>query len=84
MTHEGETKETKDRKSVADELQGTVIEIRPKALYRIRLKDGRVITANVSTIMRHAIVRVLVEDQVLVRLSQNDPTRGQITQVAEK
>jgi translation initiation factor IF-1 len=69
---------------VADELRGTIIEIRPKALYRVRLEDGRVITANVSSKLRHAIVRILVQDQVLIRLSQNDPSRGQITQVAEK
>jgi translation initiation factor IF-1 len=69
---------------VADELRGTVIEIRPKALYRVRLRDGRVVTANVKSALRHAIVRILVEDQVLIRLSKNDPTRGQITEVAEK
>jgi translation initiation factor IF-1 len=69
---------------VADELRGTIIEIRPKALYRVRLRDGRVVTANVKSALRHAIVRILVEDQVLIRLSKNDPTRGQITEVAEK
>lgn len=69
---------------MADELRGTVIEIRPKALYRVRLQDGRVVTANVESALRHAIVRILVDDQVLIRLSKNDPTRGRITQVAEK
>lgn len=64
-------------------VSGTVIEIRPKALYRVRLEDGRVITANVATPLRHVIVRILVQDQVLIRLSQNDPNRGQITQVAD-
>jgi translation initiation factor IF-1 len=43
-----------------------------------------VVTANVKSALRHAIVRILVEDQVLIRLSKNDPTRGQITEVAEK
>lgn len=62
--------------------RGTVIEIRPKALYRVRLEDGRVITANVATSLRHAIVRVLEKDQVLIRLSENDPHRGQIIQIA--
>lgn len=63
--------------------RGTVIEIRPKALYRVRLTDGRVITAHVSSSLRHAIVRVLENDEVVVRLSQNDPHRGQIIQVAD-
>ncbi len=62
--------------------RGTVIEIRPKALYRVRLTDGRVITANVSTSLRHAIVRILENDQVVIRLSKNDPHRGQIIQKA--
>lgn len=69
---------------MADELRGIIIEVRPKALYRVRLEDGRVITANVSSTLRHAIVRLLVSNQVLIRLSQNDPTRGQITQVADQ
>jgi translation initiation factor IF-1 len=66
-----------------DSVRGTIIEIRPKALYRIRLDDGRVITGNTSSSLRHAIVRILVGDQVLVKLSLNDPHRGQITQVAD-
>lgn len=66
-----------------DSVRGTIIEIRPKALYRIRLTDGRVVTGNVSNSLRHAIVRILVNDQVLVKLSPNDPHRGQITQVAD-
>lgn len=69
---------------MVDELRGIIIEIRPKALYRVRLEDGRVITANVSNKLRHAIVRLLVQNQVVIRLSQNDPTRGQITQVADQ
>lgn len=64
-------------------VRGTIIEIRPKALYRIRLDDGRVVTANVESKLRHAIVRILVNHQVLVRLSPHDPHRGQITQVAD-
>jgi len=64
-----------------DSVRGTIIEIRPKALYRVRLIDGRVITANVESKLRHAIVRILVNDQVLIRLSPHDPHRGQIIQV---
>lgn len=66
-----------------DSVKGTVIEIRPKALYRVRLEDGRVITANVESKARHAIVRILVSNQVLLRLSPNDPNRGQIIQLAD-
>jgi translation initiation factor IF-1 len=65
-------------------VRGVVIEIRPKALYRIRLEDGRVVTANIESSLRHAILRILVNDEVQVQLSQNDPTRGRIIQVADK
>lgn len=58
---------------------GSVIEIRPKALYRVRLPDGSVVTAQLSSSARHFISRLLVGDKVLLELSQNDPTRGQIT-----
>ena len=65
-----------------EELRGTVIEIRPKALYRVRLVDGRVITVNVDRTLRHAIVRILEGQGVLIRLSENDPHRGQIIGLA--
>ncbi len=67
----------------SEDVQGGVIEIRPKGLYRVRLEDGRIVTANVASSLRHAIVRILVDDEVSIRLSQNDPHRGQITQVAD-
>ena len=64
-------------------LRATVIEIRPKALYRVRLQDGRVITANVEASLRRVIVRIVENDQVLVRLSVNDPQRGQIVALCQ-
>jgi translation initiation factor IF-1 len=64
------------------EEQGTVIEVRPKALYRVRLVNGQVITAGLSSPLRHAVLRLLVGDQVKIRLSTNDPHRGQITRKA--
>ena len=64
------------------EEQGTVIEVRPKALYRVRLVNGQVITAGLSSSLRHSVLRLLVGDQVKIRLSTNDPHRGQITRKA--
>lgn len=66
-----------------EELRGTVIEIRPKNLFRVRLEDGRVILAGPSPSLRTLIVRLLVGDQVLLKVSANDPDRGQITKKAE-
>ncbi|HXS19257.1 MAG TPA: hypothetical protein VN764_18800, partial [Polyangiaceae bacterium] len=63
-------------------LVGTIVEILPKALFKVRLDDGRVITTNLESRLRQVTVRVLVGQKVEVRLSTHDPHRGQITQVA--
>jgi translation initiation factor IF-1 len=63
-------------------LPGIVIEILPKALFKVRLDDGRVITTNLESRLRQVTVRVLVGQKVEVRLSAHDPHRGQISQVA--
>jgi translation initiation factor IF-1 len=65
------------------EEQGTVIEVRPKALYRVRLVNGQVIIAGLSSSLRHAVIRLLVGDKVKIRLSTNDPHRGHITRKAD-
>lgn len=63
--------------------RGTIIEVRPKNLFRVRLVSGKVIVAGPSPKLRHLIVRLLVGDQVLLKISENDPDRGQIIQKAE-
>jgi translation initiation factor IF-1 len=67
---------------VKDEETGTVIEVLPKALYRVELKGGRVVVAGLSTSLRHIISRLIVGDHVVLSLSPNDPNRGRITQRA--
>jgi translation initiation factor IF-1 len=49
-------------------------------MYRVRLADGRMVRAGLTTTSRHAIVRLIVGNEVQVRLSPHDPSRGQITQ----
>lgn len=62
---------------------GTVIEVRPKALFRIRIENGHVLLCGIGPTLRHAIVRLVVGDRVLLKVSENDPHRGQIIQKAE-
>ncbi len=62
---------------------GTVTEIRPKALYLVRLEDGQLITANLASRLRQVTVRLLVGQKVKLRLSKHDARRGQITQIAQ-
>ena len=63
--------------------EGIVTEIRPKALYLVRLRTGQVVTANLETQLRRVTVRLLVGQKVKVRLSAHDERRGQITQIAQ-
>jgi len=65
---------------VNDEETGKVIEVLPKALYRVELRGGRTVVAGLSTTLRHVISRLIVGDQVVLHLSQSDPHRGRIIQ----
>jgi translation initiation factor IF-1 len=53
-------------------------EILPNALYRVRLETGRTVNAGKAPELRHAVVRLLHGNRVLVQLSQYDPSRGKI------
>jgi len=67
---------------LTDGIAGRVIEVLPKALYRVELQGGRVVVAGLSTSLRHVISRLVVGDQVVLHISPNDPNRGRITQRA--
>ena len=58
--------------------RGTVEAVLPRALYRVKLDDGREITASVSAKARQVTVRLLPGDGVTVEISPYDPTRGRI------
>ena len=58
--------------------QGTIEAVLPRALYRVRLEDGREITASVSAKARQTTVKLLPGDGVTVEVSPYDPTRGRI------
>jgi translation initiation factor IF-1 len=58
------------------EVEGTVTEQLPKALYRVELESRRRVTAHVSSDIRKNFIRILVGDRVRVRLSPHDLTRG--------
>jgi translation initiation factor IF-1 len=66
------------------ELRGTVIEVRPQLLYRVRLEGGTVVLAGLGEEIRLQSGRVVVGDHVLVQISENDPNRGKILKKAFK
>lgn len=61
------------------EVQGTVVEILPNAMFRVELDNGQVVLAYISGKMRMHFIRILPGDRVLVELSPYDLTKGRIT-----
>ncbi|HSH25559.1 MAG TPA: translation initiation factor IF-1 [Massilibacterium sp.] len=61
------------------ELEGTVIETLPNAMFKVELENGHVVLAHVSGKIRMHFIRILPGDKVTVELSPYDLTRGRIT-----
>ncbi len=63
----------------AIEVEGTVVEPLPNAMFRVELDNGHRVLAHVSGKMRMNFIRILPGDRVKVELSAYDLTRGRIT-----
>ncbi len=61
------------------EVEGTVIESLPNAMFRVELPNGHKVLAHISGKIRVHYIRILPGDKVLVELSPYDLTRGRIT-----
>lgn len=61
------------------EVQGTIVETLPNAMFRVKLENGQVILAYVSGKMRMHFIKILPGDKVTVELSPYDLTKGRIT-----
>ncbi|MBI5542916.1 MAG: translation initiation factor IF-1 [Deltaproteobacteria bacterium] len=61
------------------EVEGTVIEPLPNAMFRVELEIGHKVLAHISGKMRMHFIRILPGDKVKVELSPYDLTRGRIT-----
>jgi translation initiation factor IF-1 len=66
-------------KEDAIEVEGTVVEPLPNAMFRVELEGGHRVLAHVSGKMRMNFIRILPGDRVKVELSPYDLTRGRIT-----
>jgi translation initiation factor IF-1 len=66
-------------KENAIELEGTVIEPLPNAMFHVELENGHVVLAHISGKMRMHYIRILPGDKVTVELSPYDLSRGRIT-----
>ncbi|EGK09768.1 translation initiation factor IF-1 [Kroppenstedtia eburnea] len=61
------------------EVEGTVIEPLPNAMFRVELENGHKVLAHVSGKIRMHFIRILPGDRVTVQLSPYDLSRGRIT-----
>lgn len=66
-------------KEEAIEVEGTVIEPLPNAMFRVKLENGHIVLAHISGKMRKFFIKILPGDKVTVELSPYDLTRGRIT-----
>lgn len=60
------------------EVEGTVLEPLPNAMFRVELANGHKVLAHISGKMRMHYIRILPGDKVTVEISPYDLTRGRI------
>jgi len=61
------------------ELEGTVLEALPNAMFRVQLENGHIILAHISGKLRMNYIRILPGDKVTVEMSTYNLSRGRIT-----
>ena len=61
------------------EVEGTVLEALPNAMFRLEIEGGHRVLAHISGKMRMHYIKILPGDKVRVELSPYDLTRGRIT-----
>ena len=66
-------------KKEAIEVEGTVVESLPNAMFRVELPNGHKVLAHISGKIRVHYIKILPGDKVLIELSPYDLSRGRIT-----
>ena len=60
------------------EVEGSVVEALPNAMFRVELENGHIVLAHISGKMRQHYIKILPEDRVVVELTPYDLSRGRI------
>ena len=60
------------------ELEGTVVEAMPNAMFKVKTDSGHEVLAQLSGKMRKYYIRIVPGDSVVVAVSPYDLTRGRI------
>jgi translation initiation factor IF-1 len=66
-------------KEEAIQVEGTIIEPLPNAMFRVELDNGHKVLAHISGKMRMHFIKILPGDRVTLELSPYDLTRGRVT-----
>lgn len=61
------------------EVEGTVVEALPNAMFQVELENGHIVLAHVSGKMRMNFIRIHPGDKVTMELTPYDLNRGRIT-----
>ncbi len=61
------------------EVEGTVLEALPNAMFKVELENGHVILGHVSGKLRMNYIRIVPGDKVKIELSSYDLSKGRIT-----
>lgn len=61
------------------EVEGTVVEAMPNAMFKVEIQGGHQILAHISGKLRMNFIRILPGDKVTVEMSPYDLSKGRIT-----
>lgn len=61
------------------EIDGTVIESLPNAMFKVELENGHIILAHISGKMRMHYIKILPGDKVTIEMTPYDLSKGRIT-----
>jgi translation initiation factor IF-1 len=65
-------------KEDAIQMEGEVVETLPNTTFRVKLKNGHIVTAHISGKMRKNYIRILTGDAVTVEMTPYDLSKGRI------
>ena len=60
------------------EIEGTVVEKLPNAMFQVKLENGHQVLAHISGKLRMNYIRILPGDKVTIELSPYDLSKGRI------
>ena len=60
------------------EIEGTVVEKLPNAMFRVELENGNIVLAHISGKLRMNYIKILPGDKVTIEMSPYDLSKGRI------